>query len=309
MARLPIRNWSFAWICLLPFTPCACVMAPSQHASRMLRPVAEPIAPDVVSVERGKPNAVVDTVGWVVGIPEKILLWDDRVSNHSVSPETEAEVRDYVAQNGLGEVKVRINQYAPIDEWKRLRANKMVSPVAKYTLGTVHLVGYTLLPNRIFGGDYYNPYTNTVNVTSDVPSLAVREAAYAKDVHLRSHPSWYAFSQEFAVASIWHSAIATDETLRYYQQVGSPDQQYEAYRIISPRYGADVGGSVDSLLAISPVATVGGAVIGHIAGRAEGRKAYERALQHSEQAPFTETDNPHEGEIAPVVHRTQSKGE
>ena len=47
-------------------------------------------------IERGKPRPVIDGIGWVVGIPSKIILWDRRVDNHNISPETEAAVTQYV---------------------------------------------------------------------------------------------------------------------------------------------------------------------------------------------------------------------
>ena len=39
--------------------------------------------------ERGKPNMLLDSVGWVFGIPSKIILLDRRMDNHCVSMTTE----------------------------------------------------------------------------------------------------------------------------------------------------------------------------------------------------------------------------
>jgi hypothetical protein len=216
-----------------------------------------------VEVEHGKPNRFLDGIGWVVGIPEKVLLWDRRVDNHEIGERTEGDVVQYLAENNLDDVKVRVNQYAPIDEWRRLRQNTSVSPLARYTFGTVHWIGYTVLPDRIFGGDKYNPYTNSISVSSDVPSLAVREAAYAKDVHERQHPSLYAVSQELPGLSLWHDTRATKSTLNYYESARTPDEGQEANRILTPRYGADVGGAVDSVVRVAPIGTVTGALVGH----------------------------------------------
>src|SRR5438445_8892434 len=87
-------------------------------------------------IERGQSRPVLDGVGWVFGIPSKIVLWDRRVDNHSVSLETEAAIAEYLAINDLTSVKVRLNQYAPGDEWRRLVANSAVGPGWRYTLGT-----------------------------------------------------------------------------------------------------------------------------------------------------------------------------
>src|SRR4051812_42059234 len=67
-------------------------------------------------IERGEPRPVLDAVGWTLGIPGKVILWDRRVDRHQVSPETEQAIADYLAANDLTSVKVRLNQYAPGDE-------------------------------------------------------------------------------------------------------------------------------------------------------------------------------------------------
>ena len=76
----------------------------------------------------GKKNIALDGVGWVMGIPARLLLWNTRVDSHSVSPETEQQLRQYLASRGLTDVKVRINQYHPKAEWKRLAQNKAIHP-------------------------------------------------------------------------------------------------------------------------------------------------------------------------------------
>ncbi len=50
--------------------------------SAELAPLTEP------PVELGRRMPVLDTIGWVIGIPSKIILWDRRVDNHAVSTET-----------------------------------------------------------------------------------------------------------------------------------------------------------------------------------------------------------------------------
>ena len=36
-------------------------------------------------IERGQSRRFIDGVGWVAGIPDKILLWNRRIENHNVS--------------------------------------------------------------------------------------------------------------------------------------------------------------------------------------------------------------------------------
>lgn len=219
--------------------------------------------------EYGKKRPVLDGVGWVIGIPEKILLWNIRADNHRVTPETVANVEDYLHDRGLDDVKVRVNQYDPIGEWRRLRANRRMAPGWRYTVGTLVWLEYTLLPGRVFGGDDYNPFTNTVSIYSDIPSIGIAEAAYAKDVHSRRYPGTYAAFQTVPILDAWHETIATHEALDYINEIGEVEDRREAYNVLYPRYGKVVGGSLGQVVTFTPGALfeVGGALIGHAAGR------------------------------------------
>jgi hypothetical protein len=177
-----------------------------------------------------------------------------------------AEVATYAKVNELDGLCVRVNQYAPIDEWKRLTKNDQISPGWRYTVGALSLVGYTLLPGRIIGVDNYNPYTNSVYVYSDVPALAMEAAAYAKDVKHRDLPGTYAAVNSLPVVSVWHETINTQDTLEYLQTHGTYDEQREGLAILYPNYGASVGGAVGSLFGFTGVFEIGGAVVGHVSG-------------------------------------------
>jgi hypothetical protein len=218
-------------------------------------------------IERGRAMPVLDAVGWVIGIPGKIVLWNSRVNNHHISADSEAKLREFVACRNLGETKIRLNQYAPLDEWRRLRQNKEVGAGWRYTFGVWHTLGYTVFPGRIWGGDWYNPYTNSIYLHSDVASLAMAQAAYADDVRNRKRPGTYSFTQEFAGLDMWHETIATKSTIAYVQQYGTADELREAYNVLYPRYGLRTGQSIDSYVGFAPIFGLGGAIVGHTAGR------------------------------------------
>jgi hypothetical protein len=110
-----------------------------------------------IQIERGKKRPVLDGAGWVFGIPGKLILWNRRVDSHDVSPRTEEAIREYLADNGLDHVKVRINQYAPLDDWRRLRKNKTVGWGYRYTIGAVSVAGEALLPGRLLGRNLLQP--------------------------------------------------------------------------------------------------------------------------------------------------------
>ncbi len=234
-----------------------------------------------IEIVQGQPNTVIDGLGWIVGIPRKLMLWNSRVDDHSVQPETIAEVATYAEVNHLDGVCIRVNQYAPIDEWKRLTKNDRINPGWRYTMGTLSLVGYTLIPGRVFGGDNYNPYTNSVYIHSDVPALAMEATAYAKDVNSRTYPGTYAAVNQLPLVSIWHETINTKDTLDYLQSYGTYEDQKKGMEILYPNYGAAVGGAFGTVVGATPVLELGGALVGHVSGRT---KSFQITAQTTDMA-------------------------
>ena len=178
---------------------------------RVLAPIPIPvtsqqIAPELVQsndpqYEIGQPQPVIDGIGWVVGIPDKI------------SEETILSTADYLEENNLPHVKVRANQYAPLKDWKRLTQNKTVAWPWRYTLGTLSVAGETILPGRIVGGDHFNPFTQTVHLYSDIPAVALHEAAHAKDFTRRTYQGTYAAAYLFV--PLWHETLASPDGFAY----------------------------------------------------------------------------------------------
>jgi hypothetical protein len=255
----------------------------------------------------GSPNKVIDCTGWALGIPGKILLFDRRVNNHDVTPVTTDAVAEYLKQNQMPDVCVRINEYAPGEEWRRLCANTQVGAGWRYTFGTLSLVGYTLIPGRLFGGDRYNPYTNSVYVYSDVPALAIQAAAYAKDVHQRNLPGTYAFVNELPFVSLWHDTVNTREALDYFVAYGDPVEQAEAQRILYPHYAMKVGGAVGGVVGAEPLFVAGSAVVGHVSGRVQKPQestltpVVEASPQGVEPASLPTGANPAQDNARPIV--------
>lgn len=232
------------------------------------------VAPELVAatgedqIERGERRPVLDGVGWVIGIPGKIILWDRRVDNHAVSAETEEAIRRYLEANNLSHVKVRINQYAPLDDWRRLRANKTVGWGYRYTIGALSIVGEAVLPGRVLGGDRYNPYTATIHLYSDIPAIALHEGGHSKDFTRREYPGTYGLVTALPFGSLWPEAIATGDAIAYAEQQNDRELEQESYRILFPAYGTYLGGSIGDVAAPVALPVYAGAVVaGHAAGR------------------------------------------
>ena len=248
---------------------------------------AELAALTETQVERGRPRPVIDGVGWVIGIPSKILLWNRRIDNHDVSPETDSAIEEYLAKNELDTVKVRLNQYAPRDEWRRLVANKSVGWGWRYSLGTLSWLGETIVPGRLIGGDHYNPFTNTVNVYSDVPAIAIHEAGHAKDFARRRYKGTYAAVYLLPVVPLWHEAIATNDVLSYLRAEGDPSDEQAAYRVLYPAYGTYAGNAISSVVPVAGTPLyLAGAISGHIVGRIRASQIGEERLRTIEPAGY-----------------------
>ena len=232
--------------------------------------VAEP------QVERGRPLPVVDGLGhYLFSLPSKLLLWSWQVDNHNISQETEALIKTYMADNNLDNVKIRINQYSPGDEWRRLIKNREMPGFFRYTGGVISITLYTILPGRLIGGDNYNPYTNTINIYSNSHAVAMHEAAHAKDFgskQNRNWKGWYTFIRILPLVPLYQEAKATEDAIGYASEKQMPNDEKEAYTILYPAYMTYIAAegtrwtSPDTLAnyAIQLAAAIPGHIIGRI---------------------------------------------
>jgi hypothetical protein len=277
-----------ACVLVLLVSVLGCARVPYRHGSPDQYIVSPELAPlTTPPFEWGQPRPVIDTIGWVIGIPSKIVLWDRRIENHAISTETVDEMAAYLAFNELDTVKVRVNQYAPLDDWDRLVANKSVGWGWRYTAGTLSWLGELIFPGRIWGGDHFNPFTNTIHLYSDVPAVALHEAAHAKDFARRRWKGTYAVAYALPVVPLWHEAIATNDALGYLYETNSDEQLAEAYHILYPAYGTYVGSAASEVVPWNSMLVYAGAVIpAHVAGRLIARQALaERAAASPAIAP------------------------
>jgi hypothetical protein len=196
-------------------------------------------------------------------------------------------LKAYLEKNDLADVPVFVNHYDPAGEWRRLRENSLVAPGWRYSLGVVSWLGYTLVPNRVIGGDHYNPYTNSLHLNSDVPAIVLHEAAFAKDIHSRKRPGTYAAINELPLLSLWHQSRAAGDVLGYAQTQHDWETEREAYHVLYPRIGAEttVIASPFVPMFVGPVLGFGGAAVGYVTGRSV---AAHRAGQRRDVEPPTE---------------------
>lgn len=215
-------------------------------------------------VYQGAPHKVLDAADWYWpnSLLGKLLLWNKDLDSHEISPQTLRVMRRYLACNDLGHVQVLANRYAPGNQWSRLFRNRTVGAGWRYTLGILSVSLYTILPGRFFGGDAYNPYTNTIYLYSDDASVALHEAGHAKDFAGRKYKGTHAALYALPFASLYYEARATSDALGYSQAEADAEQFKEEYRTLYPAYTTYIGGN---LLPSNPIGLLG-VIPGHIVG-------------------------------------------
>jgi hypothetical protein len=243
---------------------------------------------DKISQVRLIPNAWVDGFGhYFFSLPAKLVLLDWKVDDHDVSPEVEASIEEYLRVNGLCNTKVRINQYAPGGEWRRLFKNREMPGGWRYSLGLLSVTFYTIFPDRLFagfpfigGGDSYNPYTNTIHIYSDRRPIALHEGGHAKDFAEIENRHWkgvYAGARAIPLAgllvALWQEGDATQDALSWELATAGSAVSKRAYRSLYPAYGTYLGGTAQSGASLFTggwvlyVVQYGVVVAGHVVGQ------------------------------------------
>ncbi|MBI5245232.1 MAG: hypothetical protein HY922_16340 [Elusimicrobia bacterium] len=279
---------------------CGCATAP-YHYGRNLESPGSALEPGEPQVERGRPQWLLDGLGhYVSSLPSKLVLWNWKIENHNISPETEEKLKHYLEDNDLRNVKVRLNQYAPGSEWRRLFRNRTVGAGWRYTLGILSVAMYSAFPGRVFGsllpmsaGDHYNPYTNTLHVYSDHPAIALHEAGHAKDFAPRKHKGTYAFLGGLPLLPLYVEAQASGDVFGYYRDKREIEDEKSGYKILYPAYCTYAAGESlrwPSLFMVVPTwvsyAVSAGVVIpAHIVGRVKAAHLGEQPAPASGEAP------------------------
>jgi len=271
-----------------------CATVPYQYG--VARESAEVPYPEAAEtqIDRGRPVPFLDGAGhYVISLPTKLLLLDWEADSHQFSPENEALLAGYLADNHLSEVKVRVNQYAPGGEWLRLIHNREMPGFFKYTAGAIATAYYTILPGRFFagliGGDEYNPYTNTINLYSDDPAIALHEAGHAKDFSSKSRGfrGWYAVMGILPLVPLWHEAQATGGAIGYTIEKQKSEEQKDSYKVLYPAYSTYIAGEGLRWTTLDPgisyAAQLAVTVPAHITGRIKAALVEDKAVGEAGQ--------------------------
>jgi hypothetical protein len=287
-----------------------CATVPYHPTSVADYPGRYPHAEKRPDVARGRPSPVLDASDWYwpPSLLGKLLLWNGNVDSHEVSEETIQAAIGFCQENDLGDVMIRVNAYSVADEWRRTFGNDNVGPIWRYPLGFLAWLQYTALPGRFFGGDNYNPYSNTINLYSDLKPIALHEAGHAQDFASRRDKGLYAFLYMVPFVNLYHEAVASSTALSYIQTTKPVKQQKEAYRLLYPAYATYLGGNLGEYVftaAYYPV-YLGSVAIGHVAGILRAASLSEEPARQKRPEDRMSWDKSEDG-IPPQTSRAYSE--
>ncbi len=250
-----------------------CTTLPYQPTTGEDYPGHYPQAEESPEIARGGPSKVLDASDWYwpYSLLSKLLLVEKQVDSHQISEDTVSALVQFCEEHDLGDVKIRVNAYSVGDEWRRTFRNRNIGAFWRYPFGFITWLRYTILPGRFFGGDNYNPYSNTINLYSDVKPIAWHEAGHALDFAQRQYKGTYAFLYYIPFVNLYHEAVATDKALAYVKQYESVPDQRETHRLLAAAYGTYVGSNATQVVA-SPTLPwyLGSVAVGHAVGNIAG---------------------------------------
>jgi hypothetical protein len=291
-----LRRARIALLALLALAGCA--TTPYRFADDGETELTLALQPDEPQVERGRPIAWVDGLGhYFFSLPSKLILLNWRVNDHDVTPEVQQALEEYLRVNGLCNTKVRLNQYAPGGEWRRLVRNREMPGFWRFTVGALAVSFYTIFPERLLagfpfvgGGDHYNPYTNTLSIYSGHRAIALHEGGHARDFADQANRHWkgiYAGVRAIPLLglpfALWQEAVASSDALSWMLATGDSRLSRSGYRILYPAYGTYLGGTAQTAAAffvngwILYAIQYGVVVAGHVTGQTRALFVRERA--------------------------------
>lgn len=217
-----------------------------QHPSSLDRTPSEGVSPlsrPVPHITRGRPMPFVDTLANVLAIPNKLMLLSADFESHVISEEIEAEIERFIDEHDLHHVHVRLNEYDPLGELWRLLTNRRVSLPLRLLFGPLLWLVYVLNIGRLFGGDHYNAFSNTVNLYSNHLSIAMHEMGHALDFARSEIPGLYALVRFVPGISLYQEYLASRYAVEHLRRHGMHEEELRAYRVLFPAYSTYVFGT------------------------------------------------------------------
>lgn len=222
-----------------------------------------------VVVERGTLSKTHKWVASVVQFPGPLLR---RYSKHPERFDWDAvanKTASYLEKKGQTDVTVLVNYHDPSADWQRLRENHSVSPIARYSLGAVNWTAQAILPPRVWGYNFYDPFTKSLHIGSDSVPMAMYQAAFAARVGRAKNPATVSLVGGLPLLGMWHQRRCTEDLVAFAQDEDDWELERNVYQVIYPQIAADIVGPARYLIPgwwAGPAVRFGGATVGRIAG-------------------------------------------
>jgi hypothetical protein len=242
--------------------------------------------PEPQLVRRGEDHRFLDGVRNTLDKPRQWWTGEPRPVSFAPRPDTEGALTEYLAANEQFDTQINYHYYSPSERWQRLRNNTRISPVWRYTAGTVNWLGYTVFPGRAWGMTGYDPFSDTLEINSDDVPEVLNAAANAKDITSRRFPGTYAVVTEIPGPSIYRSARAAGDVAGYARHVDDWPLEQDSMRSLYPRVGSEALGA-----AIPQADFVEGLILSAVGG-VTGRLVAERQIanRRRERSTFRPND-------------------
>ena len=197
-----------------------------------------------MNISRGNPRPFIDALGNVISGMNKLIFLNVRFENHKVDPELERSVAAFVEEHELYDVQVRLNEYAPLGELGRLFTNGRVNFFLRMFFGLPLWLAYTINVGRVFGGDHYNPYSNTANIYSGHEAIALHELGHALDFKRCPFPGLYSLIRYIPGVALYQEYMASLYAIEFMQRTGDQAAELRAFRLLFPAYSTYIFGAL-----------------------------------------------------------------
>ena len=262
----------------ISYSGCASADYKSLKLAKQERALARQITPQAIKVTTGGQHPNLDKLETVVNYPiDKVRKWFAQRKPLSPTPPIEQlriecveQTQEYLALNEMTSMYIDVRQYDPSEQWRRLRDNANISPIWKYSAGTLQHLEYCLIPARVTRRDKYNVFTNTLSINSSRSEQALYGAATAKYLLSKEYPGAASTACYFPIVPLIRDYRVACDVLSYARLRNDWEMEKRLYRQVYGRFGSDAVSQATSLIPqfaylpfyVEPALSLGGRLVG-----------------------------------------------
>jgi hypothetical protein len=176
---------------------------------------------------------------WLIGQPlscfSKLYFWDHNIGWGADADRTKALLAMVENDKMLTNITVRVNRNAPFQDLYRLFTEPSLierNPfLARATIGVFDVVK-SGAEAYLYRGDYYNPFTRTAVVYSNVESIGAHEMGHAKDFQRFDYDWVYALSRPLTPVMLYQEWRASQNA----KGILSEQDQWQFNRYLVPAF-------------------------------------------------------------------------